>query len=490
MQIAKGERRATGGRAVFDQAKRDRHAERAARAAATAPTRWPANASSSTSTRSAASSKAATERVRAVLYPTDEGEAGERRGGERADERPNGGRARRRAARRGPRASASAAARSCAASPSRCSAGEVVGLLGPNGAGKTTTFYCHRRPHAPGRRQRCCSTAPTSPREPMYRARPPGHQLPAAGAVGVPQAHRRGEHAGDPRDPAAHATRSAASGWPSCSRSSSIAHLAKNKAYTLSGGERRRVEITRALVTAPTFMLLDEPFAGIDPIAVLDIQSIVAQLQERGIGMLDHRPQRARDAWNLRPSVYPQRRSDSGGGHTGGDRREPAARELYLGRALHPVGRDRWHSKPNSIRSSSQQLVMTPQLRQAIKILQVSRAELETAGRRGAGGEPGARGGPRADARSRRRSAPRTEEQLEADGNERRRVVGAAATSARPPTSSSRTSGLDDIDWKEYLDNYSNDWHGSSATPADYDDEKRPSAREHAGARASRSPST
>ena len=70
----------------------------------------------------------------------------------------------------------------------------------------------------------------------------------------------------------------------------SIAHLAKSKAYSLSGGERRRVEITRALVTAPTFMLLDEPFAGIDPLAILDIQSIVAQLKERRIGILitDH----------------------------------------------------------------------------------------------------------------------------------------------------------------------------------------------------------
>jgi lipopolysaccharide export system ATP-binding protein len=70
----------------------------------------------------------------------------------------------------------------------------------------------------------------------------------------------------------------------------SISHLAKSKAYALSGGERRRVEITRALVTAPTFMLLDEPFAGIDPLAILDIQSIVGQLKERGIGILitDH----------------------------------------------------------------------------------------------------------------------------------------------------------------------------------------------------------
>ena len=69
-----------------------------------------------------------------------------------------------------------------------------------------------------------------------------------------------------------------------------IGHLAQQRAYTLSGGERRRVEITRALVTTPSFMLLDEPFAGIDPIAVSDIQKVIGQLKERGIGVVisDH----------------------------------------------------------------------------------------------------------------------------------------------------------------------------------------------------------
>ena len=69
-----------------------------------------------------------------------------------------------------------------------------------------------------------------------------------------------------------------------------LTHLAKNKAYSLSGGERRRVEITRALVTSPKFILLDEPFAGIDPLAVADIQKIITKLKSKGIGVVisDH----------------------------------------------------------------------------------------------------------------------------------------------------------------------------------------------------------
>jgi len=69
-----------------------------------------------------------------------------------------------------------------------------------------------------------------------------------------------------------------------------IAHLAKSKAYTLSGGERRRLEITRALVTNPSFLLLDEPFSGIDPIVVAEAQDIIKTLKERGLGILltDH----------------------------------------------------------------------------------------------------------------------------------------------------------------------------------------------------------
>ena len=77
----------------------------------------------------------------------------------------------------------------------------------------------------------------------------------------------------------------------------SIKHLRESKAYALSGGERRRLEITRALVTQPKFMMLDEPFAGVDPIAVHDIQTIVAGLRHRGIGVLisDHNVEQTLD---------------------------------------------------------------------------------------------------------------------------------------------------------------------------------------------------
>ena len=73
-----------------------------------------------------------------------------------------------------------------------------------------------------------------------------------------------------------------------------LTRLAKSKAYTLSGGEKRRLEITRSLVTSPKLLLLDEPLAGIDPIAVYEVQKIVRRLRDRGAGHSDYRPQRAR----------------------------------------------------------------------------------------------------------------------------------------------------------------------------------------------------
>src|SRR5215211_1626706 len=168
------------------------------------------------------------------------------------------------------------------------SSGEIVGLLGPNGAGKTTTFY-----------MTVGLTSPDSGRveldgqdvtdDPMYiRARKGIGYLPQEPSIfrgltveqnmlailetmGLDAATRRRRL----RELLAELN---------------LTPLARAPAYTLSGGERRRAEITRALVISPKFILLDEPFAGIDPIAVSDIQKIIFHLKERGIGVLitDH----------------------------------------------------------------------------------------------------------------------------------------------------------------------------------------------------------
>lgn len=167
-------------------------------------------------------------------------------------------------------------------------AGEVVGLLGPNGAGKTTTFYIIVGLMRPDKGRIELNDIEIT-REPMFRrARLGVSYLPQEPSVFRKLTVEENILAileTLPLSPEERQERLEA-----LLEELSISHLAKNRAYTLSGGERRRVEITRALVTSPSFMLLDEPFAGIDPIAVLDIQNIIAQLQTRGIGVLitDH----------------------------------------------------------------------------------------------------------------------------------------------------------------------------------------------------------
>jgi len=167
-------------------------------------------------------------------------------------------------------------------------AGEVVGLLGPNGAGKTTTFYAIVGLLRPDRgRVELNGKDLTS--DPMYkRARSGISYLPQEPSVFRKLTVEENILAILETLDLSHEERSER--LVELLEELSIAHLAKNKAYSLSGGERRRVEITRALVTEPVFMLLDEPFAGIDPLAILDIQGIVSQLRERGIGILitDH----------------------------------------------------------------------------------------------------------------------------------------------------------------------------------------------------------
>jgi lipopolysaccharide export system ATP-binding protein len=177
----------------------------------------------------------------------------------------------------------------------RLQQGEIVGLLGPNGAGKTTTFYMIVGLIEPEKGHiyldgRDITGMPMYKRARLgigYLSQEPSvfrklsvednilailETLPLTSA----ERHRRLEKLLDELG---------------------IKRLRKNKAYSLSGGERRRLEITRALVTDPKFMMLDEPFAGVDPIAVHDIQTIVAGLRHRGIGVLisDHNVEQTLD---------------------------------------------------------------------------------------------------------------------------------------------------------------------------------------------------
>ena len=166
--------------------------------------------------------------------------------------------------------------------------GEVVGLLGPNGAGKTTTFSMVVGLTAPDTGRVLLNGVDVT-NDPMYiRARKGIGYLPQEPSIfrGLTVEQNIGAILETmPLDGAARRARRR-----ELLAELGLTPLAKAPAYTLSGGERRRVEITRALVVSPMFMLLDEPFAGIDPIAVTDIQKIIFHLKERGIGVLitDH----------------------------------------------------------------------------------------------------------------------------------------------------------------------------------------------------------
>jgi lipopolysaccharide export system ATP-binding protein len=166
--------------------------------------------------------------------------------------------------------------------------GEIVGLLGPNGAGKTTTFYMITGMIKPNAGRIFIDKKDITKIAMYRRARKGVSYLPQEASIfrklsvednllaimqviGIPRKERK-------------------SRCDHLLAELNIAHIAKNKGYNLSGGERRRTEIARTLVTNPRFILLDEPFAGVDPIAVEDIQNIVHALKDRGIGVLitDH----------------------------------------------------------------------------------------------------------------------------------------------------------------------------------------------------------
>jgi len=166
--------------------------------------------------------------------------------------------------------------------------GEVVGLLGPNGAGKTTTFYMimgfikpasgevflgdERLTSLPMYRRARKGIGYLSQESSVFRKLTVEDNIMAILEL---QSLRRADRKARQEELLGELD---------------ITHLRKAKAYTLSGGERRRLEITRALATQPSYMLLDEPFAGIDPLAVEDIQRIIKRLTEKGLGILitDH----------------------------------------------------------------------------------------------------------------------------------------------------------------------------------------------------------
>ena len=208
--------------------------------------------------------------------------------------------------------------------------GEIVGLLGPNGAGKTTCFYMITGLVPPTRGQVMFKGCDVT-RLPMFRrarmglgylAQEPSifrnltveenvmailETLP----LGLQERRRRLEY---------------------LLEELKISYLAKQKAYTLSGGERRRLEITRALVTDPALILLDEPFSGVDPRAVFDVQQIIRDLKQRGLGILitDHNVRETLSVVDRAYVIY------SGEVLTEGTRdflvNDPQAREKYLGR--------------------------------------------------------------------------------------------------------------------------------------------------------------
>ena len=166
--------------------------------------------------------------------------------------------------------------------------GEIVGLLGPNGAGKTTTFYMVVGLTRPDDGQVFLNDADITNFPMHQRAKKGLSYLPQE-----PSVFRKltvEENLLAVLESQKLSTFDRKKKARSLLRELNILHIKDSMAYSLSGGERRRVEISRALATSPIFVLLDEPFAGIDPIAVADIQSIVSQLKNRGIGVLitDH----------------------------------------------------------------------------------------------------------------------------------------------------------------------------------------------------------
>jgi lipopolysaccharide export system ATP-binding protein len=210
--------------------------------------------------------------------------------------------------------------------------GEIVGLLGPNGAGKTTTFYMIVGMIRPNK-GRITLGGDDITYMPMYkRARRGIGYLPQEPSV------FRGLSVEDNLlavlETMSYSRAERREALERLLAELDITHIRKSKGYQLSGGERRRVEITRALATRPKFMLLDEPFAGIDPIAVADLQKIVVKLKDSGLGILitDHN---VRDTLHITDRAYIMyegsiKRSGTADELAG----DAEVREIYLGESF------------------------------------------------------------------------------------------------------------------------------------------------------------
>jgi lipopolysaccharide export system ATP-binding protein len=207
--------------------------------------------------------------------------------------------------------------------------GEVVGLLGPNGAGKTTTFYMVTGLVRADRGQVTVDDEDVT-RLPMYvHARRGIGYLPQEASIFRGLTVRENIRAILETTSLSREEREVR--LEQLLEELRITHVADQKAFTLSGGERRRVEIARALVTEPAFLLLDEPFAGIDPIAVGDIQEIISGLRQKGLGILitDHNVRETLHITDRAYILFKGKVLISGTAHELAG--NPEARAIYLG---------------------------------------------------------------------------------------------------------------------------------------------------------------
>lgn len=207
--------------------------------------------------------------------------------------------------------------------------GEVVGLLGPNGAGKTTSFYMVVGIISPDEGQIMFDNQDITKLPIHIRARYGIGYLSQESSVFRKLTVE--ENIMAILETLALTRMERANRLEDLLRELNIAHLRKNKAYTLSGGETRRLEITRALVTNPSFLLLDEPFSGIDPIVVGEAKEIISDLKRKGIGILltDHNVRETLSITDRAYLIAEGKILISGTSHELIN--EPKAREIYLG---------------------------------------------------------------------------------------------------------------------------------------------------------------